>query len=184
MSEAGNSNGVIPPLLSAVDKVNWAIGYFMAGALAVMVFCTMLQVTVRFLLTKFGILLSVPWSEELARYLMIWIVFIGSAVAARKGQLIALEFLVETLPSRIAYPVRILALLVSLAFFALLVWTGWRYTMGNLIERSPVMVIPMSWVYASLPVSAALMIINTLCLIVDETLHGHRPVLLADTTLE
>jgi len=154
-------------VLAAVDWLNHGIGYLMSAALGVMVVCTMLQVIVRFLLTRFGILMSVPWTEELARYLMIWIIFLGSAVACRRGQFIALEFLVEAAPVPIARMLRVLAVGISLAFYVLLVWLGWRYVTGNLIERSPVMTIAMEWVYLSLPVSAVLMVVNTLCFLVD-----------------
>jgi TRAP-type C4-dicarboxylate transport system permease small subunit len=164
------------PFLVWIDRLNQAIAYLMAGALGVMVICTVLQVLVRFLLTRFGILLSVPWSEELARFLMIWIVFLGSAVACRRGQLIALEFFVESMSERLSYWVRMFALTLCLVFFAMLIWLGWHYTTGNLIERSPVMTIEMMWVYVSLPVSAVLMVVNTACLMFDETVRGHRRV--------
>lgn len=162
-------------LFAVVDGTNRLIGHLMAAALGVMVVCTMLQVLVRFLLTRFGILMSVPWTEEMARYLMIWIVFLGSAIACRKGQLIALEFLVAALPAWLAKALRIIALVVSLAFYVLLVWIGWQYVTDNLIERSPVMTIRMEWVYIALPASAVLMVVNTLCFLLETGTGDARP---------
>ncbi len=175
MQDPASRSGFVRGLFAVMDMINRLVGYAMAAALAVMVVFTLLQVMVRFLLTKFGILMSVPWTEEMARYLMIWIVFLGSAIACRKGQLIALEFLVDAAPEPFGRILRVCALAISLVFFAMLVWLGWHYVTGNFIERSPVMQIRMSWVYVSLPIGAVLMVVNTLCLAIEE-MHGrHRP---------
>ena len=37
--------------------------------------------------------LSIPWSEELSKYLLIWSTFMGAALCVRKGSLVGLEFL-------------------------------------------------------------------------------------------
>lgn len=171
-------------IFAVVDRVNQGIGHLMALGLAVMLVCTLLQVTVRFLLTRFGILMSVPWSEELARFVMIWIVFLGTAIACRKGQLIALEFLADAVRPRIGFAIRMFALVFCLVFFVLLVWLGWEYVIGNLIEHSPVMTIPMAWVYVALPICAVLMIVNTLCLAYEGLVTGHAAAAPAEITVE
>ena len=44
--------------------------------------------------------LSIPWSEELSKYLLIWSTFMGAALCVRKGSLVGLEFLQSALPER------------------------------------------------------------------------------------
>ena len=44
--------------------------------------------------------LSIPWSEELSKYLLIWSTFMGAALCVRKGSLVGLEFLQSALTKR------------------------------------------------------------------------------------
>lgn len=159
-------------VIGAVDRVNWGIGYLIALALAIMAVCTFLQVVVRFVLPKIGLVVSVPWTEEVARYLMIWTVFLGAAIGVRRGQLIALEFFVRSLPDAFTRVVRAAVTVLCLSFFVMLIWVGVRFTSWGLTEYSPVMTIPKAWVYASLPASAVLMIANTLAFALA---GGERP---------
>ena len=66
--------------------------------------------------------LSIPWSEELSKYLLIWSTFMGAALCVRKGSLVGLEFLQSALPERgqkalkIVLSIIICAMLVFLLF--------------------------------------------------------------------
>ncbi len=98
------------------------------------------------------------WSEELARYALVWITFLGAAVAYRHGT----HVVVETVVALLARPVRIaLAWFVDgLLVLALLVLLVQGVGMVEITARtrSTILQIPMSWVYASVPVSAVLML--------------------------
>jgi TRAP-type C4-dicarboxylate transport system permease small subunit len=78
---------------------------------------------VRFVLTAAGINISAPWTEELARYTLIWMVFLGAAVGVRHARMIALEFGVRRLPAP-GIPLRYGVMLLCMAFFGLLLWVG------------------------------------------------------------
>jgi hypothetical protein len=64
---------------------------------AVMSVVVMLQILFRFV-----IYIPLPWSEELARYLMIWTGMVGSFVALREGRHIGVTLVVNRLPPRAA----------------------------------------------------------------------------------
>ena len=158
--------------LRAVDGMNFVLRHVVGAMLGVMVLVVGLQIVVRFVLPRFGILLSVPWSEELARYLMVWCIFLGAAVAARAGALIA----VDTLPDSLAPPwgdrVRLLALGVTVGFFTLLIWLGWRWVEFGETETSTVLNLPMAWVYMSLPVGSFFAIVNILAFVVEHRIKS------------
>lgn len=158
-------------IISAIDAGNRLIGYLLGLLLSAMLLCILLQVVVRFILTFLGINVAVPWSEEVARYLMIWIVFLGAAVACRRAQLISLEMVVGALPDWLGQVLRYLALVVCLLFFVLLLDLGLQFVDFGGIERSPVMSISKVWVYWALPVGAFLMIVNTLALILESAVE-------------
>ena len=70
------------------DRLNRANELVIALLAAVTVAVTLLQVVFRYVLGS-----SLSWSEELARYLFIWVIFLGVASAARRGQHMAVEAL-------------------------------------------------------------------------------------------
>jgi TRAP-type C4-dicarboxylate transport system permease small subunit len=133
-------------------------------------------VLVRFVLTAVGINIPSPWTEELARYVLVWCVLLGAGVGCRKAQLIALEFVVRAVPGIFGQLLRYASMLLCLAFFLMLINVGWQFvTIIGATERSPVMQIQKSWVYWALPAGATLMVVNTVGLIL-EALSSRRDI--------
>ena len=151
----------------AVDGMNAAIRIVIAALLAGMCALALLQVVVRFVLDALGINLSVPWSEELARYFMIWLIFLGAAYGCRRGQLISLTLVVDNVPPKVRRIAGVLSALVCVAFYLLLVQVGLVAIRAGLVEMSPVLQFPKACVYAAMPIGAAAMAINTLALIAE-----------------
>ena len=69
--------------------LEWTAG----SLLFVLLVVGMLQVT-----SRYTGLMFVPWTEEVARLLFVWVVWIGAAVAVFRGSHIRFDFLVERLP--------------------------------------------------------------------------------------
>lgn len=158
--------------LRATDAVN-AVMTLAVGLLLMVVSAAVLwQVTVRLVLTAAGINISAPWTEELARYCLIWMVFLGAGIGVRHARMIALEFVIRTLPGGVGIPLRYGVTLLSVAFFALLIWVGVQFVELGRTEVSPVMRLRMDWVYWAMPVGAGLMILNSLALVVETLLEG------------
>lgn len=152
----------------ALDSVNKAVYHLIGVGLMVITAVVFWQVMVRFVLTAAGINISAPWTEEVARYLLIWCIFLGAGVGCRKAQLIALEFVVRALPNLIGQGVRYLAMAICLGFFLLMIQVGWQFVeIIGATETSPVLQIPKSWVYWAMPVGAALMVVNTIALALE-----------------
>lgn len=155
-----------------MDGVNAVVTIIVAALLAIVAVSVMGQVTVRFVLTAFGINISAPWTEELARYTLIWMVFLGAAVGVRHAKMIALEFGVRKLPARVGVPVRYAVMILSMAFFGLLLWVGLDFIELGRSETSPVLGITKDRVYWAMPVGMALMILNSLALIAETVVEG------------
>lgn len=141
------------PLKAARLVWRWGTETVVAFLMAVMVGTIILQVFYRFVLGD-----PLSWSEELARYAFVWITFLGAAVAYRHGAHIAIETVVALLPRRgreaLAWVVD--ALMVG-ALVVLLV-QGLAIVEVNSNVEATMLEIPMSWVYGSVPVSAAIML--------------------------
>lgn len=103
---------------------------------------------------------SLTWADEVARYSMIWLTFLGSGLALREGAHAAITNAQDALPGRGQLALRGLILLVLLGFFAFMVWVGIDYMNRMAVQRSAALRIPMKWVYAAMPVGFALMIVH------------------------
>jgi TRAP-type C4-dicarboxylate transport system permease small subunit len=102
---------------------------------------------------------SYPWSEEITRFMMIWLAFLGAAVLVYRNDHIALDFLPVTLRGLPRFILMIILRGLCLAAIILLFWQSLQIlgTRGRTI--APALGISLVWIYAAIPVSSALMIV-------------------------
>lgn len=103
---------------------------------------------------------SFEWSEELARFLFVWVVFLGSALIMGESGHLA----VQILPTRFKGTafgtfLEIFINLCSYAFILLLLVQGTKMTSVMTFQTAPGLNISMSWVYCVIPISAGLMML-------------------------
>jgi TRAP-type C4-dicarboxylate transport system permease small subunit len=164
---------VVRKALDILDRLNAAVYYAIGLLLAVISVVVLMQVIVRFVLTSFGVNIAAPWTEELARYLLVWLIFLGAAVGCRRMQLISLAFVVTGVPRPIGVALRYSALTLCLLLFLLMLRYGYEFVqiIGR-SELSPVMQLPKTWVYWAMPIGATLMILNTIAFVAANWLDG------------
>lgn len=155
-----------------VDGVNMVAKGLLALLLLWMTIATFAQVLVRFVFTYFGFSVSAPWTEETARYAMIWVVFIGLGVGFRYGMLLSLTFVINAIGDRAGQALRHGALILSFGFLVALFLLGLDFVEFGRIERSPALSLPKTWVYWALPVGSVLGCMNIIALIADAWLRG------------
>lgn len=115
---------------------------------------------------------SLTWTEEVARYAMIWLSFLGGGLVFRHGGHIAIDMLTQKIPPGFARNAVLgLSQLVILVFLGVLLWKGLE-TLGNSSNMTTAALeLPMTVPYAAIPVGAALMIyhliVTTVLSIVD-----------------
>lgn len=69
---------------------------------------------------------SIGWTEEIARYLLIGVGFLGSVMAARNGSHIMVEFFYHYMPEWQARLLERLVGLVSLGFYIAMAWIAYQ----------------------------------------------------------
>lgn len=99
---------------------------------------------------------SVSWTEEVARFLLIWITFLGATLAYQQGRHIAVTIMRDNLPPAFKRIVTGAAILVTIAFLVALARVGWQYTNLQSFQKSPSLRLPMNYVYVIMPITAAL----------------------------
>jgi TRAP-type C4-dicarboxylate transport system permease small subunit len=149
-------------ILKGIDRVNKFLVYVVAIILIVMSIVISFQVFSRFTLSN-----SLEWSEELSRYLMIWLVFLGTAVALRKKSLIGVEALSERLGFKKERALKTVVHIVSIIFFGILIFKGFEMLGHVANQKSPAMKIPMTYPYAAIPVGAFFMVMNSIAVLIE-----------------
>ena len=136
-------------VVKAIDTINKVVGILLALMLGVMSILIILQVISRFVIN-----LPLTWSEELSRYLMIYIVFLGASLAMRHNKLISIELLPETLTGNKRKLVIILVMIISIIFFAILFLQGIDMLPLVQMQSSPGLQLSMAIPYASIPIGS------------------------------
>lgn len=116
-------------------------------ATLVMVTSILLQVFFRYVMNS-----PLYWSEEIARYAFVWLVFIGAAIASKRGTHIGVDYFVMHLPE---LPKKFLAIFVNLlvlAFIAYVIYMSMGVIKSNMTQLSPAIRIPMGYVFMAIPI--------------------------------
>ncbi len=126
-----------------IDVYCRLIGYVIAAMLALMVVLVFGNVFMRYAFNS-GLTLS----EELSRWLFVWVTFLGAVIALRDNAHLGTDMLVGKLGPKGKRAMMGLSLLLML-FCLWLIFTGtYAQFMLNKDSESPVMEVSMGWFYA------------------------------------
>lgn len=128
--------------------------WLVIGLLAAMAAMVFANVALRFL-TDYSIL----WVEEVSRYTMIWLTFIGAGPVLRYGAHIGIDTLQHGMP-RFAPAIRAIVFSLLAIFFCAMIVIGVRYANLTWAQTTPVLEIPIGAVYLAMPVGFGLMFIH------------------------
>ena len=116
-----------------------------------------MQVILRYLFNT-----GFSWTEELARYLMIYLSLIGSSIVLKNQDHPRVEMIYESFPQKVKTCLDFLFDFLILAFLLVLFWQGIENTRFGFETRTPALQILWAWPYAAIPLGAFLMIIQLL----------------------
>lgn len=145
-------------LLRAVRRAN-ALASRAIGAAVVMLLAGLAGVVIISVFFRYVLNSSLVWSEEAARYLDAWLIFLGLAVAHSTGSHVRIGLLFEKVPAHIRGYLEALSEAVLLGLLLTLAYFGLQLVLSN-FERgqtTPAMQISIAWIYLSVPVGLILM---------------------------
>lgn len=142
-------------ILLSIDRyirlgLRWAIISLMIS-MTVIVF---LQVVFRYLWDA-----PLGWSEEVSRFLFVWVTFLAAANLVRIGQHVSVKTFVELFPPAIKIFSEVIGHLIVIFCSVMFFIGGYGITIKEWIQLSPALQIEMGWIYLVIPVATALMII-------------------------
>jgi TRAP-type C4-dicarboxylate transport system permease small subunit len=154
MADAATRDGPRPPgaaeaWLLAANR--WVLIVLM-GVMAVLVFVNVVS--------RYALNFSIVWVEELTRYMMVWVGFLGSGLVLRYGAHIAVESVQDALAKPAARVLRAVVAALLAVTFALMTWEGIRYVGFAWDQETPILNWPTGLVYAAIPIGSALMLVH------------------------
>ncbi len=139
-------------------------------ALSVLV-VAMAYVLARQVFTRYLLGFSEYWTEELARYFLIWMAFLGGALAVRTGAHISMGLAVMHLRGATAAWVRRIKDVCVAVFAAIMLVAGSHYVQVAMEQRTPVTQIAVGWIYLPIPLAGFLMLLFLLDKALETTPH-------------
>jgi TRAP-type C4-dicarboxylate transport system permease small subunit len=132
---------------------------FLGAMLATMLIVSVVEVIRRYFFNA-----SFPWAEELVRFLMVWVTFIGGAVAFKDGGLVFFDLILNKFPSKVKITIQLITNTAILFFSVYMLTLAFKYTFTrSVITQIAVgLKISMSIPYLGIPTGLTLFVIYAL----------------------
>ena len=148
-------------VLTLCDRLAFVLVALLMGGMGIIAFAA---VFFRFVLTD-----PLTWSEEAARYMMVWVTFLGAGYAMGKGRHIGVTLFVNKLPEGIRRKVTFAAEMIIMVFLAAVTMQGINLMISLRSQTSPAMDFPMILPYLAIPVGAVYMFLHLLRMVLTRS---------------
>ena len=122
-----------------------------------MAFIVALQVFFRYVLNQ-----SLFWSEELARYLLVWLTFLGATAAYRRHAHPGVDFLYQYLPAAYQKILRMITHLASIGLFLVMTIYGYQFAYFVRLQISPALNLPKWIILGIIPVCGLIFLLHAI----------------------
>ena len=141
---------------SLIKKYNKFMSYLGLVCLGGFIISVLIQVISRSFLPK-----TPSWTEELARYLFIYMVAFGSSVAVHKKEFVAVDLIIDFLPKIIR---KLIELVINIVLLLFVTFVLLKSVLGFAILEyrmvSTAMQVPMQYIYFSMIILFGLLILS------------------------
>ena len=90
------------------------------------------------------------WTEEIARYFLVAIVFIGAAMSVRKNNHIQVDYLYRLIPKKVGRVMSVAVDIFRCVFLGYASWLCWLLIVRIGSSRMAIIDLPMSWVFGAM----------------------------------
>ena len=97
---------------------------------------------------------ALPWSEELAKFLMVWMTFVAAPIALKSGALVAIGALTDRLRGRTHALMLLLVYVIIISLMVVFIKDGGFLTWNARIQRASTFNLSISYVYIAMPMGA------------------------------
>ncbi|WP_028306422.1 TRAP transporter small permease [Desulfitibacter alkalitolerans] len=136
------------------EKLYKILYYFCSFLMFSMLTIIFTQVVFRYVFQN-----SISWSEELGRYIFVWMTFFGAVLALRRRSHVSLDSLINQFPPWLFKAIKVFGYILMIVFAAVLFYNSFTMLQLGARQLSAAMQIPMKYVYYALPISTALLVL-------------------------
>lgn len=137
-----------------IKNYETVLDWITSGIMVALLVIVLMQIASRYIFNS-----SLSWTEEAARYLMIWGVLLGVSLAYLNGYLISIETFVNRFPPSVGRVVRRVNKLLSLFYTGILTVYGVNLCILGSQMHTPSLEISYVWIYLAVPVGAGLLFV-------------------------
>ena len=149
------------------DKLSDGIALFSEIACGIMLIiitcCLFANVIGRYILQH-----SLPWAEEVSRYLIIWMAMLITNVLIKNNELICVDFFDIFWPKKMIRYRNFVYRVLMVFMFILLVYQGWLMADNGRIVNIASLKVSWFWPYLAIPVGCALMLVQLVIVMFKE----------------
>ncbi len=148
-------------LLKISDTINAITEYIVFAMMVAMTVVIILQIIFRFFFT------ALSWSEEVARFLLVWSSLLAAAIGFKRGSHITVTFLVTRFPERIKKTLGVIAYIFEAIFFFIVIIFGITLMKVQSSQTSAALLISMSYIYAIYPIGGSIILLHLIAHILE-----------------
>ena len=131
-----------------IDLYYKALNWLLVGTVAILIVPVTLQIVSRYT----ALIPSYIWTEELSRFMFIWMIMLGAMIAVRDGTHLDVDLWPDLTPKAHAVTHMIASLFV-LIFALVFVYWGFKFLQFGWNQESELAELPMIYIFAAWPIS-------------------------------
>jgi len=141
-------------LSNNINKFTEIVVMFLMSAISVIIF---IQVVSRYVFNY-----SLYWSEEIGRYILIWITFLGASVGVKKLSHIGIDFIYNNFPLKLRRLIDFFTIFLGIFFAFMILYFGYKIAYFVRFQKSAALLIPMTIPYSAISVAGGIIFIHYL----------------------
>lgn len=146
-------------IVSFIDKIEELSLIIMYSLMVIVIF---IQVIMRYVFNN-----SLSWSEELGKFLFVWLSWVGVSIGAKRGEHIKITMLIDKLSPKAAHVANILSDLIVVGICAVTAYYSFSLVMSQGAVHYAGIKISMAWGYLAVAIGCSLMIFRSFISISD-----------------
>jgi len=153
--------------MDALERISRAVNHGVEFVLFGLGFTMFIVVAVQ-VFFRYALNHSLFWSEELARYLLVWLTFLGASVAYRRNIHPGIDIVYVRMPTSIQRTVSIFIHSISTVLFGVMIFYGIQFSYFVRLQISPALYLPKWIVFSIIPLSGIIFMIHGVSFLIDE----------------
>jgi len=150
-------------------RTNQTVEFLLFGLGFCMTVTVAVQVFFRYVLNH-----SLFWSEELARYLLVWLTFLGASAAYYRKAHPGIDILLGKMPASLQKTAALCVHMASFTLFGVMIFFGFRFAYFVRLQISPALYLPKWIIFSIIPISGLILLIHGLVFVKRELSGSDR----------